>query len=261
MDLKGRWALITGASSGIGRDIARELAAIGVHCVLVARREDRLREIATELSERTDVQAEIEVLDLAAPGAARELYERLDRRGRTIDVLVNNAGFGVHGRFVDNDIDEVTRMIRLNVIALTEMTHAFARPMVERGGGHVMNVASIAGLTPVPSYAAYAATKAYVVSLSESLSWELGSRNVHVTLVMPGVTWTEFFDVSGQKTTLFGRLTGKKSADVARIAVNAMLEGRSSTITGWRNRLTMALSAPVPRRLKAFMTWQLNKND
>jgi hypothetical protein len=261
MDIRGRWALVTGASSGIGRDVARELAARGVHCVLVARREERLRETARDLTEHHGVEAEIETADLGAPGAAAELYARLTQRGRSIDVLVNNAGFAVHGDFLGQDVDRVSEMIRVNVIALTELTHLFATSMAERGGGYVLNVASIAGLTPVPTYAAYAATKAYVVSLSESLAHELAPRNVRVTLAMPGVTWTEFFEVSGQKTTWFGRMTGKKSADVARVAVEALLKGRSSVITGWRNRLTMALSAPVPRHLKAWVTWQLNRND
>ena len=261
MDLKGRWALVTGASSGIGADIARELAALGLHCVLLARREDRLRALARELGERSGIECEIETVDLNEPGAARSLFDRLSARGREIDVLVNNAGFGGHGNFLDQDVERVTAMIQVNVIALTELTHVFGNAMAERGGGYVLNVASIAALQPVPSYAAYAATKSYVLNFGEAIALECAARGVKVTTCLPGVTWTEFFDVTGQEITAFGRLTGKKSPPVARAAVDAMLQGRSAVITGWRNRIVMALSAPFPRRFKAWMTWQLNKND
>lgn len=259
MDLKGRWALVTGASSGIGADIARELAAMGMHCVLLARREDRLRDLAVELHERCGVTCEVEAVDLTEARVARSLFDRLSARGREIDVLVNNAGFGGHGNFLEQDLERMTSMIQVNVTALTEMTHVFANAMAGRGGGYVLNVASIAALQPVPSYAAYAATKSYVLSLGEAIALECAQHGVHVTTCMPGVTWTEFFEVTGQRTTLFGRLTGKKSPPVARAAVNAMMEGRSAVVTGWRNRIVMALSAPFPRRFKAWMTWQLNK--
>lgn len=261
MDLKGRWALVTGASSGIGADIARELSDLGMHCVLLARREDRLRDLARELHERTGVECEIEAVDLGQPGAARDLHGRLEARGRQIDVLVNNAGFGGHGNFLDQDLARITSMIQVNVVALTELTHVFARAMAARGEGYVLNIASIAALQPVPSYSAYAATKAYVLSLSEAIALECADRGVHVTTCMPGVTWTEFFEVTGQDVTTFGKLTGMKSPAVARAAVDAMMQGRSAVVAGWRNKFVMGMSAPFPRRFKAWMTWQLNRTD
>ena len=261
MDIRGQWALVTGASSGIGRDLARELGRRGCHCVLVARRAERLEETARELREQFGVEAEVEVGDLAEEGAAARLHASLAERGRVIDVLINNAGIGQHGNFVDQDLDRLRTMMRLNMFALTELCHLFGRGMAERGRGRIMNVASIAGLNPVPSYAVYGATKAFVVSMSESISLELGSRGVTVTCVMPGVTWTEFFDTSGQKTTLYNRIVGMQSADVARMAVKAMLQGRSSIVTGWQNWVTMGLTKFLPRRLNAWASWQFMRND
>lgn len=261
MEIRGRWALITGASSGIGRDIARELAARGCHCVVSARRADRLEEVARELRETFGVQVEVEPVDLMVPGAAAELHARLEQRGRSIDVLVNNAGFGHHGNFVNNDFDTLTGLIQLNVVALTQLCHLYARDMVGRGGGYILNVASIAGLSPVPSYAVYGASKAFVVSLNEAISLELGGRGVVTSALLPGPTWTEFFDVSGQRSTLYNRIMGMKSEDVARIGVNGMLQGRSTVIAGWRHRLLMGVSRLLPRRLNAWMSWQFMRND
>lgn len=261
MEIRGRWALVTGASSGIGRDIARELARRGCHCVLSARRGDRLEEVARELRDQFGVQAEVQTCDLMSPGAARELHERLQQRGRQIDVLVNNAGFGHHGNFVENDLDTLTDLVQLNIVALMQLCHLYVREMVGRGGGYVMNVASIAGLSPVPSYAVYGASKAFVVSFNEAISLELGKTGVVVSALLPGPTTTEFFDVSGQRTTLYNRIMLMKSEDVARIGVEGMLQGRSAVIAGWRHRILMGTSALLPRRLNAWMSWQFMRND
>jgi len=258
MKIQGRWALVTGASSGIGRDFARELARRGAHVVLVARRAKRLEEVAAEIRAEFSVEAEVEVADLHAPDAATALQSRLVARGRSIDVLVNNAGFAMHGNFLEQDPARVREMIALNVTALTEMTRVFAQDMAAREGGHVVQVASIAGLTPLPSYAVYSGTKAYVVNFSESIAWELKEHDVAITLVLPGTTWTEFFEVAGgEASTPYNRMVGMKSEDVARIGVDAMLRRRSSVITGWRNWWTMNLSSVVPRHLRAWFTWKL----
>jgi short-subunit dehydrogenase len=260
VDLKDQWALVTGASSGIGADIARELAARGMNVVLVARRQDRLDALAAELRRDHGVQAETDACDLAEPGVVAALFERTASREREIRVLVNNAGFGLHGMFIDQDLERITDMIRLNVLATTEMTHYFARAMADQGGGYVLQVASIAGLNPLPSYAAYAATKAYLENLSGGIAHELADRNVSVTALLPGTTWTEFFETSGQKTTLHGRLTGMSSPDVARIGVKAMLARRHSVIAGWRNWASIMLAKVFPRHVRAWFTWQVNKN-
>ena len=260
MELHGSWALVTGASSGIGADIARELAARGMNLVLVARRQERLDDLATELRREHGVQAEIDACDLSAPGVVAGLCERTEKRGRDIAVLVNNAGFGLHGDFIDQDIDRIGQMIQLNVVAATQLTHWFGRAMVARGGGYILQVASIAGLNPLPTYAAYAATKAFLESLSGSISHELGAKEVWVTALLPGTTWTEFFDHSGQKPTLHGRLTGMSSRDVARIGVKAMLGRRHSVIAGWRNWFSIMLAKLFPRHVRAWFIWQVNRN-
>jgi short-subunit dehydrogenase len=260
VELQGQWALVTGASSGIGADIARELAGRGLNLLLVARRQDRLDELATELRREYGVQAETDACDLAREGIAAALHERTAARGRKIAVLVNSAGFGLHGSFIDQDLNRLHEMIRLNIGASMELTHRFARDMAERGGGYVLQVASIAGVNPLPSYAAYAATKAFVLSLSEAIAHELGDKNVAVTALLPGVTWTEFFDTSGQKPNLYSRVFGMSSADVARIGVKAMLAERHSVVAGWRNWFSIALASVFPRHVRAWLTWQMNKN-
>ena len=230
-----------------------------MNLVLVARRQDRLDLTATGLRRDHAVQVETEACDLQSPGAATTLFERLQSRDRNISVLVNNAGFGVHGDFLGQDPERLAGMIQLNVVAVVEMTQVFGRVMAEQGGGRILQVASIAGLAPLPSYAVYAATKSFVLNFSEAISLELHDRKVSVTVLMPGVTWTEFFEVSGQETTTYSRIFGMSSADVAKIGVKAMLAERSSVIAGWRNWLSITLSSVFPRHVRAWMTWQMMK--
>lgn len=260
MELRDRWALVTGASSGIGADIARELAARGANLVLVARRRDRLEALASELRRDHSVQTEIDDCDLQVDGAAAGLFERTSSRGRQITVLVNNAGFGVHGDFLAQEPDRLRAMVRLNVITLMELTQLYAREMSANGGGAILQVASIAGVNPLPSYAVYAATKAFVINFSEAIAHELQGRGVSVTALLPGATWTEFFDVTGQQRTFYMRVFGMSSPDVARIGVKAMLGRRHSVVAGWRNSLSLALAHFFPRHVRAWLTWQVNRN-
>lgn len=260
MELQDRWALVTGASSGIGADIARELAARGMHLVLVARRQERLDVLAAELRRDHQVQADTDACDLARPGAGAALLERAIARGREISVLVNNAGFGVHGEFLGQDPARLQEMVQLNIVTLMDLTHACATRMVAAGGGHILQVGSIAGINPLPTYAAYAATKSFVLNFSEALALELRPQGVSVTALLPGITWTEFFDASGQKPTLYSRVFGMSSPDVARIGVKAMIAGRTSVIAGWRNWVSIQLASIFPRHVRAWLTWQLNRN-
>lgn len=261
MDIQGSWALVTGASSGIGRDIARELAARGCHCILLARRRDRLDELARELTDRYGIEVEVEVCDLVADGVIDELRERLWARRRHVDVLVNNAGMGRHGNFIEQDLDGLLTTMRLNMFALVELTHRFIGDMVERGRGHVLNVASTGGLNPVPSYAVYGATKAFVISMSEAVSLEIGHTGVRITCAIPGPAATEFLELSGQSPTFYHRLSNMSSQDVARDCVNAMVRGRSSVVVGWSNRASMLIARFLPRRVMAWISWQMMRND
>jgi len=190
-------ALITGASAGIGAAIARELAERGHGVVLVARRRDRLRELAAQLERECGVRAETVACDLARPATWRRLQERVRALGLEVSILVNNAGFATGGPFHESDADRELEQVRVLVEAVVALTRAFVAPMVQRGGGAVLNVASTAGMQPMPYSAGYAAAKAYVLSFSEALHQELSGTGVTVTALAPGPVATEFWKVAG----------------------------------------------------------------
>ncbi|GAB2518488.1 SDR family NAD(P)-dependent oxidoreductase [Lysobacter humi (ex Lee et al. 2017)] len=244
-------ALVTGASSGIGLEIAREHARHGGRLVLVARGEAALARVAIEL--RAAGAADVQVLarDLAAPGAVAELVETLDARGLAPTILVNNAGFGGHGLFCERDWSDDAAMIDLNVRALTELTRSLLPRMVRAGRGHVLNVASTAALVPGPLQAVYYATKAYVLSLGDALSEELRGTGVHVTTLLPGATRTGFAARGGLEDTPLFRGRVAEPAQVAREAYAAMRAGRRRVYGGvpLATRLQLALAPLMPRGL------------
>lgn len=241
------WALVTGASSGLGVDFAHELAAEGRNLVLVARREDRLRELAAALEARHPIKTRVIGLDLSLPEAPSRLKRQLDDEGIAIDVLINNAGFGIFGEFVEHTPEKTLNMLQLNVTSLTELTHRFAADMMRRGRGEILLVASVAAYQASPNYAAYAASKAYVLSLGEALHEELKPHGVTVTVLSPGATATEFFDVSGQESTPMKRAFMMPSRPVAQIGLKAMRRGRASVVSGWKNALMAWGTRLIPR--------------
>ncbi len=247
-EIDGRWALVTGASSGLGVDFARQLARRGAHLILVARREERLQALAEELRRDPGVEVEVVALDLGVRGAPATLYEGLCARERSVDLLINNAGFGVHGAFLSNPWERERDMIELNVVTLVQLTKLFAGDMVKRGFGRILQVASTAAYQPVPTYAVYGATKSFVLSFGEALNHELRGTGVSCTVLSPGVTATEFQQVANHAYTSFMRLAQMKSADVARIGIQAMLKGRSSLIAGRHNALLASTVRFTPRR-------------
>ncbi len=188
-------ALITGASSGIGEAMARELAGAGVATVIVARREDRLRVIAEAFD-----AVEVLVADLLTAKGQRAVAKRIGSSSKPIELVVNNAGFGTNGVFAELDVDRLSDEVELNVAALTRLSHAALAAMMPRGRGWLLNVSSVASFQPAPKLAVYAATKAYVTSLTESLHEEARGTGVHVTAVCPGLTRTEFMAVSNTVT-------------------------------------------------------------
>ncbi len=185
-------ALITGASSGLGLEFADLLAAQKVNLVLAARRQESMEKLASDLRRKYGVDVLVEAIDLASPGAASRLKSSLDARSVAIDILVNNAGYGLHGDFQEMPIERTMNMIQLNVTTLTELTYLFGRDMAARRSGHILLVASLLAFQAVPSYAAYAATKAYVLALGEALHDELRPHGVVVTSLCPGHTATGF---------------------------------------------------------------------
>jgi hypothetical protein len=259
-NFKGKWALVTGASSGFGVDFATILAEGGANLVLAARRTEPMEKLATKLRAKHGVQVVVEGIDLARPGVGAELKGRLDARQIAIDVLVNNAGYGVYGAFLDQPLAKTMDMLQLNMLSLTELTHAFASDMVKRGGGHILLVASIGGYQATPTYAAYSASKAYVLLFGEALNTELARHNVKVSVLSPGITATSFLAVSGQTATPYQRLMMMQPRPVAETGIKAMLAGTPSVVPGVGNKLTIFGNRFAPRSVQSRIAYQLMKN-
>jgi short-subunit dehydrogenase len=241
-----RWALVTGASSGIGAAFARMLAGRGMHLVLVARREDRLKELAEELDTRHGTRCEIIPADLSLPGQANTLFETISSRGIDVELLVNNAGFGFVGTVDDTDTDRMLQMIQLNITALTELTYLCVPGMLERGHGGIINVSSLAAFQPVAYMPTYSAGKAFVLHFSEALWAECRERGVTVLALCPGTTRTDFFDVAGV-TGWLKKHRAHSSDYVVRKALKALEKGRQCCIPGFANKL-LSLGVRLARR-------------
>ncbi len=248
---KSQTALITGASSGIGLELATLCAAHGHNVVLVARSKPQLDELAVRLRERYTITATVLVQDLSKPGAASKLRDQLAKAQLTVDILINNAGFGVNGPFIESDAPQLLDMIQLNISSLTELTRLLVPAMVERGYGRILNVASIAAFLPCPNLAAYAATKAYVLSWSVALNQELHGAGVTATALCPGSTKTNFASAAGiANPGRFGQ--GHLSAQaVAAIGYDAMIAGKAVAVAGWQNRAAAFATHLAPRALLA----------
>ncbi|MEH3148467.1 MAG: SDR family oxidoreductase [Methylobacterium frigidaeris] len=239
------WTLVTGASSGIGAEIARAFAARGHALVLTARRGDRLRALADELRGRVPV--EVVPADLTEPDAPRAILARLAERGIALHTLVNNAGFGLRGRFVSHPEADLAGMVALNVAAPTMLARLILPDLIARRQGGILNVASVVAYLPGPNMAVYHATKAYLLSLSEALHEEARPHGVVVTAACPGTTETEF---NARAERPGSRRRGGMSAEaVARIAVDGHCAGRAVVVTGLANRVAVLGARLAPRRL------------
>ena len=253
MDLRGRTALVTGASSGIGVCFAKQLAAMGASLVLTARRKDRLDALAEELRAAHGVDVTTVALDLGSSDAPRALFDATEGAGKAIDVLVNNAGFGTQARFDAMAWPRAAEQLQLNVVSLTELTHRFVAPMLARGRGHVLNVASIGAYVAVPGYATYAAGKAYVLSFTEAIAAELSGTGVRACCLCPGGTRTEFFEAAGQKPSWLVEASLMSAERCAKIGLRALFGGRRNIIAGLSNTLMCWSLRLVPRRLAAWI--------
>jgi len=261
MNLKGKTSLITGASSGLGVDFARELAQRGADLILTARRKERLEGVAQEMREAYGVRADVIALDLGESTAPQRLYDSVKELGCEVDILVNNAGFGVYGPFSDTPWDRTAQMLQLDIISLTHLTKLFLDEMIKRNSGYVLQVASAAAYQATPNYAAYAAAKSYVLHFGEALHHELRNTNVKISVLSPGVTATEFFQVSGQGTSLFQRVAVMDSPTVARIGIKAMLAGKASKIAGVMNAFSAFGVRFIPRSVQRTLAGILMKSD
>ncbi len=251
-------ALITGASAGFGVEFARLFARDGHSVILVSRREDRLKELASELSDKIKVW--IIAMDLGTPGAGQELFSQVQKLGLQVDFLVNNAGFGAGGALAQVTLPRQLEMCDLNMRTLLELTRLFLPAMLERGSGRILNVGSTAGFQPGPYMATYYASKAFVNSLSEALHQELLGTGVTCTLLAPGATATEFSTVAQvQKSELFKKVPQRSAAQVVATGYRAMMKGQAIAIPGLTNRLFLQSLRVSPRALVRRLVARLNR--
>ncbi len=246
--LTGSWALVTGASSGIGEELARQLAPQGAHLVLTARSRDKLSALADELGARHGIQTRVVVADLARPGGADELSRDVAALGVDVDHLINNAGFGAAGPFTELDGTRQADMVRVNCEALVTLSHAFLPGMLRRGRGGVLFVASTAAYQPMPYMATYAATKAFVLSFSYALAEEVADRGVTVTALCPGPVPTGFQQTAGI-TPGMERVAALSAADTVRAGISGYLAGQRVVVPGGVNRVQTTLARHAPRRV------------
>jgi short-subunit dehydrogenase len=251
-------ALITGASSGIGSALAQQFAADGHDVVLVARRGAPLDALAVEISRGHGVKARVIVADLAETGAGRRLFDELQSAGVTVDIVVNNAGFGIRGRIADLSVERQLQMVQLNVSALTELTCLFIPGMLQRNRGGVLNVGSTAGFVPGPLMAVYYATKAYVVSFTEALAEEVAGSNVRVTCLAPGPTATSFAEKADMTGSRLFKLGAMQAADVARIGYEGWKQGRVLVVPKFSNWLGVFALRFAPRAFARRAVRRLN---
>jgi len=246
-DWKGKWALVTGASAGIGKALAEELACGGTNLVLTARRHDRLVALAKELAAKHGIKTEIFVADLTKTAAPGEIFRFTKEKGIEIALLVNNAGFGQYGEFQDVETERLLEMVQVNCSAVVHLTRLYLPGMVARRGGDVLIVASTASFQAVPYVSTYAATKAFDLLLAEGLAEEMKPHGVRVCALCPGGTTSEFHEMAGHPSHAKGR---QQSAEtVARNGLKALAAGKSYIISGLGNYLGAHGERLVPRRL------------
>jgi len=265
-NFNGKNVLITGASSGIGLAMAKDFASRGANLILTARSEDKLMQLAKDLSNK-NIQIHVFIEDISLSDSAQKLFNQVNDAGLEVDVLVNNAGYGRMGNFDECQMEDYENMVHLNVTSLTELSYLFVDQMVKRGSGGIINVASTAAFFPVPYSAVYAATKAYVLSLSEALNFEYSRKGVHVMAVCPGATESKFINVATENSERLkqrlinidrvkNKLTVNKiqtAEDCSKEALDAYLKGKIYVITGQNNRNLYTMSRFFSR--KTNLNW------
>ena len=254
------WVLITGASSGFGEEFARQYAEQGHSLVLVARRLDRLQRLAEALRQDFSANVVVEQVDLSDAAAVRQLHQRLSERGIAIDTLINNAGHGLQGPFLDGPLDAALAMVQLDIASLTAITHLFAQDMRRRGRGKILLVASLLAYQGVQNFAVYSAAKAYVLRLGEALHRELKRDGINVTVLCPGMSDTGFAAAAQQKVTPALKRLMMKPAAVARSGIRALHAGRMSVVPGLANKAVVLFTWATPRWLhQAILSRVMNQ--
>jgi len=252
--------LITGASSGIGRELAHVYAEKGNNLFLTARREENLKELKSTIVGKHKVEVAFLSLDLSLPASAEQLFAKTKELNLNIDILINNAGFGIYSNFLESDIAENEKMLNLNILSLTKLTYLFAKQMVDAGGGQIVNIASTAAFQGVPYLSAYAASKAYVMHFSEALAYELKPKNVFVTTICPGATESEFGEVAGFKD---GEVKPKMptSRELAEFTFREVEKRKVNSIHGQMNAFMTFSQRFAPRKLITSITASMIKQD
>jgi len=246
-----QYALVTGATSGIGYELAKLFARDGYNLVIVARSEDELNSKQQEFSSTYGIKVVPIAKDLFEPTAAEELYQEVKNQGITVNVLVNDAGQGQYGHFIDSDLQRLIQIIQLNVISFTALTHLFLKDMVARNEGKILQLASIASQTPGPWQAVYHATKAYVLSLTEAIITEIKDTNVTMTALQPGATDTDFFNKADMLDSKILQDPSKLSdpAEVARDGYEALMKGDDKIISGFKNKVQTTMAGLMPESM------------
>ena len=253
----GKTALVTGASSGIGKAFAELLAQKGYGVVLTARRGDRLEALAAELARKYNVATHTVVADLSQPNASAQIASELAARNITVDLLVNNAGYGVPGSYVNVPWIDHEKFMQVMVTAVLDLTYRLLPGMLERGWGRIINIASVAGMVPAPAgHTLYGASKSFVIRFSEALQAENGPKGVNTTAVCPGFTWSEFHDVTGTRDRM-NKMPGflwLKAEDVAREGYDSVMKGRSVVVNGAIYRFLVWLNGAMPRGIANWVS-------
>lgn len=259
--MKNKTVLITGATSGIGYEFSKLFAKNSHDLVLVARNRERLERLAEELVRDHHVSVLVVPKDLSLPTSPKEIFEELESKSVTVDVLINNAGFNEYGPFTETDIEKEVQMIQLNITSLTVLTKLFLRGMVARNSGRILNVGSTGSFVPGPLNSVYCATKAYVLSLSEAIAEELKGTGVIVTTLCPGATKTEFAQRAGMEDVKLFRGNTMEAKQVAEIGYAALMRGKTTVVAGCSNTLLIFSLRFIPRQIITRMVKGMMRRD
>ena len=254
MNTKKNYVLITGGTNGIGYELSKLFAKDGYNLIIVARNESELKRVAAELQQQNEIDVITISKDLFFPGNAFELYDEIKEKNLDVEILVNDAGQGVYGEFVDTDIQREINIINLNITSLVILTKQFVKDMKEKGRGKVLQLASVASKIPGPFQSVYHGTKAFVLSFSEAIRNELKDTGVTITALMPGATETDFFnkaDMQDAKIVQEGKLS--PAADVAKDGYKALMNGDDKVISGFMNKVQVSMSNITPDETVAKM--------
>ena len=239
--------LITGASSGIGKELAFVFAENGFNLILVARRSDNLQIIKTDIQSLHQVAVHIITQDLSSIISAETVFNEVEKLGLLVDVLINNAGFGINTSFDEMDVEQESHMLILNIVTLTKLSRLFGNSMITQGSGHIINIASTAAFQAVPSFSSYAASKAYVLSFSEAIEYELKPKGVKVTTICPGATQSEFASVAKANDKIFAK--APTSLDLAHFTFKAYSKNKGTAIHGVINSIMTFGLRFTPRKM------------